>query len=553
MEHPRGVVNQPVTKIVFFRWQFVYLFVAIHAFLFAATPQLTIQIQDYAAMPVTGLKDIKSMNAPYLSRVNFLREEPGGKKRRLFVNDLNGPLYILDKRTKSFTTYLNFNGNNGQRGLFHKLTTERGYADGLVNFIFDPDYAHNGKFYTIHIEDPALPGSSLPDNANFPGLNTEGYTVTPPIKTPGTTNREAVVIEWTDKNIANATFEGTAREVMRVQLNTESHPMGGLIFDPSAKPGTPDWRVLYIACGDGRSGESMNAAIRQNPQRLDTMVGKILRIIPDLNEHKDTSTVSDNGRYRIPNNNPFVSLPGARKEIWAYGLRNPNRMSWYFDPAHPGRNTLFVTVVGLHTWEMIDIIHKGANYGYSLREGNELLKADNETSKLPAIDKIPMLVGTTTVGMVTPTYPVVEYGHVSNGGDAITSGYVYRGKIAALHGKYIFGDITTGHIWYVNYDEMVAADDGNPHTMAEMHEVQIVWDSPEAGKERYSAMAPITEIAYHARGGKEPGLPGRAVISGGRSDIHFCMDNEGELYILSKSDGMIRVVVGAVSNYPFPK
>jgi hypothetical protein len=66
-------------------------------------------------------------------------------------------------------------------------------------------------------------------------------------------------------------------------------------------------------------------------------------------------------------------------------------------------------------------------------------------------------------------------------------------------------------------------------------------------------MAPITEIAYHARGGKEPGLPGRAVISGGRSDIHFCMDNEGELYILSKSDGMIRVVVGAVSNYPFPK
>jgi hypothetical protein len=228
-------------------------------------------------------------------------------------------LYILDKRTKSFTTYLNFNGNNGQRGLFHKLTTERGYADGLVNFIFDPDYAHNGKFYTIHIEDPALPGSSLPDNANFPGLNTEGYTVTPPIKTPGTTNREAVVIEWTDKNIANATFEGPAREVMRVQLNTESHPMGGLIFDPSAKPGTPDWRVLYIACGDGRSGESMNAAIRQNPQRLDTMVGKILRIIPDLNEHKDTSTVSDNGRYRIPNNNPFVSLPrGAQRDL---GLR----------------------------------------------------------------------------------------------------------------------------------------------------------------------------------------------------------------------------------------
>jgi hypothetical protein len=522
--------------------------VAVHASLCVAAQQITIQIKDYAAMPVTGLTDSKSMNVPYLSRVNFLREEPGVNRRRLFVNDLNGPLYILDRKSKSFTTYLNFNGSNGQPGLFHKLTTQRGYANGFVNFIFDPDYAHNGRFYTIHIEDPKLPGSSLPDNTNFRGLNVEGYTVTPAIKTPGPTQREAVVTEWTDTNTANATFEGTAREVMRVQLNTESHPMGGLIFNPTAKPGTPDWRVLYIACGDGGSGESMDAAIRQNPQRLDTLVGKILRIIPDLNEHKDSSTVSENGRYRIPNDNPFVSLPGGRKEIWAYGLRNPNRLSWYFDPAHPSKNTLFATVVGLHTWEMVDIIHKGANYGYSLREGNEQLKANNETGKLPDVDKIPMLVGTTTVGMVTPTYPVVQYGHVKSGGDAITSGYVYRGKIAALRGKYIFGDITTGHIWYVNYDEMLAADDGNPDTMAKMHEVQIVWDRPGGGKEQYSTMAPITEAAYHARGGKEPGLPGRAVISGGRSDIHFCMDGEGELYILSKSDGIIRAVVGATTN-----
>ena len=64
-----------------------------------------------------------------------------------------------------------------------------------------------------------------------------------------------------------------------------------------------------------------------NPQRLDTLVGKILRIIPDLAEHHSTSVVSENGRYRIPNDNPFVSTPGARKEIWAYGFRNPHRLT----------------------------------------------------------------------------------------------------------------------------------------------------------------------------------------------------------------------------------
>ena len=142
-----------------------------------------------------------------------------------------------------------------------------------------------------------------------------------------------MLIEWTDSNPSNATFEGTARELLRVQLNTRSHPMGDLIFNPTAVPGDPDWRVLYLECGDGASGESKIAEIRSNPQRLDNLEGKILRIIPDLGLHTATSTVSENGRYRIPNDNPFVSTPGARKEIWAYGFRNPHRLNWAVDRA----------------------------------------------------------------------------------------------------------------------------------------------------------------------------------------------------------------------------
>lgn len=516
----------------------------------ASTPEITLEIKDYASFPMTGAMDGKGQNAGLLARVNFLREEPGGAKKRFFVNDLNGPLYILDKDTRKLTTYLNFNGRDGQPGLFHKLTFENGFANGFIDFTFDPDYAHNGKFYTIHLEDPQLAGSTLPDNTNFPGLKTIGYTVTPAIHTPGPIQREAVVIEWTDSNISNSTFEGSARELMRVQFNTRIHPMGDLIFNPTAKPGDADWRVMYIGCGDGGSGESLDSAMRQNPQRLDNLVGKILRIVPDLGEHQSTSSVSENGRYRIPNDNPFATTAGARKEIWAYGLRNPNRLSWAVDTANPGRSNLIADVVGLHTWETVVIVHKGANYGYSLREGNQQLDSHNKISKLPEVDKIPVQIGETASGdMVVPAYPVVEYAHVKGGGDAVSSGYVYDGKaIPALRGKYIFGDISTGNIWYVDYNEMLAADDGDPNTMAQMHPLRILWDTPTGGKELYNSMAPITEAAYHARGGKASGLPGGAAVSGGRSDIHFCVDADGELYILSKSDGVLRAVVAATSN-----
>jgi hypothetical protein len=526
---------------------------------------LTIHIKDFVQMPITGDPASKGSNSSLLARESYIREEPGGNKERLFITDLNGPLYILNKKTKQITTYLDFNGANGKSGLFHRLTVAQGFGNGFSNLQFDPDFAHNGKFYTIHIEDPDLPGSDMPDNTHFPGVNLDGYTLTKAIEKPGPTKREGVVIEWTAKNPASSTFEGTARELMRVQLGTVSHPMGDLIFNPTAKPGSPDWRVMYMSMGEGAAGESRDLLIRHTPQRLDVVIGKILRIIPDLDIHQDTSTVSDNGRYRIPNDNPFVNVNGARKEIWAYGFRNPQRMSWYVDPKDPSKDNLIVGVIGLHTWEWVDIVHKGANYGYSVIEGNELLGADNKTTKIPDADyKIPVEIGDTETadgvitptaidGMVTPHYPVIVYSHdkaSQDSGDGICNGYVYNGKIAALRGKFIFGDITTGRIWWANYSDMLAVDGKHPSnssSMTPIHRIKIVWDSPQAGKEPYDSIYQIGEVAYRARGGNAvpTDLPGRAAISGGRVDIRFGMDNEENLYILSKVDGTIREVVGA--------
>jgi dienelactone hydrolase len=512
--------------------------------------KLALQIADYAALPITGSPDGAGNNAGALARVNTLREEPA-PSRRLFANDLTGPLYILDRNTRTFTAYLDLNGRGARTGLFDKLATETGLASGFISFEFDPDYARNGRFYTIHLEEIAAPGVLVPDNTSVPGLDVRAYVPTHPIPTPGNVDHEAVVIEWTDSNISNVTFEGTARELLRVGYNSRIHPMGDLTFNPAAHRGDPDWRVLYVSCGDGGSGDQ-KTTVRLNPQRLDNLVGKILRIVPDLTEHTTTSTVSENGRYRIPRDNPFVSIPGARHEVWAYGLRNPHRLNWDIDPANRSNHHLLAANIGWRAWETVVVIHKGANYGFPFREGTRLLQIDGTTSELPDVDRLPVYVtDVATAATVLPTYPVVQYGHESRGGDAIAGGFVYRGAaVPALRGKYIFGDISTGRVWYADLEDMLAAEK-HPGTVAAAHEMSISWhdptDSPDRGTQIYPTMAGVVTAGYHSRGGKDPDLPGTATVSGsGRVDLRLALDRSGELYVLSKSDGMIRAVTGVV-------
>ena len=147
-------------------------------------PELSLRIRDFAAMPITGSIDGAGNNAGSLARINVLREEPS-PAGRYFVNDLNGRLYILDRHTKQPVTYLDFNGRGSHQGLFDKLSTEAGLASGFISFEFDPDYARNGRFYTIHLEEIAAAGSPIPDNTSVPGLRSAGYAATAPIPTPG--------------------------------------------------------------------------------------------------------------------------------------------------------------------------------------------------------------------------------------------------------------------------------------------------------------------------------------------------------------------------------
>lgn len=489
-----------------------------------------------------------------LTRINFLRCEPlrlEDAPQRFFLCDLNRELYIGDSKLTNFTPYINF------EEVFVRFDNNPGYAGGLVTFAFDPDYAHNGRFYTVHTEDPEKSGPAEPQLQALPGLELGGgYETTTAVNPPyGTVTRESVLVEWTDSNPADSMFQGSARELLRIGFNGVIHPMGDLLFNPAARLGDGDYGNLYVANGDGSAGEQTDDR-HAIPQMLSALQGKILRITPDINLRPD-DLVSSNGRYRIPsselNRNPFVHLndPDVRSEIFAYGFRNPHRLSW-----DQLSDTLIATDIGLSSWEEIDVVHGGENYGYAEREGTELLFVGGSNNGLTGgqiepPEEVPADDTLDVVGLSepqTPVYPVAAYSHLD--GDAICGGFVYRGKrVPALRGKFIFGDITTGRIFAADFAAMQAADDSVRETVAPIDELRIVYD----GTER--RLFDVIADAYARRGGHSssgvlPGGCGGLLTGGtdsdgvpygcGRADIRLAEDDEGEIYILSKSDGVIR-------------
>src|SRR5207253_290238 len=133
--------------------------------------------------------------------------------------------------------------------------------------------------------------------------------------------------------------------------------------------------------------------------------------------------------YAIPADNPFVNISGARPEVWAYGLRNPWKMS--FDRA---TGDLWLGEVGQDLWEMVYLIKRGGNYGWSVMEGNHVYNP-----KLKPGGPSP----------ITP--PVVEHGH--HEARSLTGGFVYRGsRLTELRGAYIYADYETGKIWAMRHD-----------------------------------------------------------------------------------------------------
>jgi hypothetical protein len=540
-------------------------------------------LQDYASLPLSSVR----LGGPYpapidyhgqLGKANALYSEPPdapGSRNRLFVPEQNGILYLLDKTTKKFTPYIDFGK------AFPRFTTDPNLGMGLIAMEFDPEYAKNGKFYTIHSEKPGSSAPVAPTNASLPGLTLTGYSTTPSLDPPGDEGRfQNLIVEWTDTNIGNSTFEGTAREIIRIGESFSAHPMGDLTFNPSARSGQADYGNLYVSVGDGAAGERAGVT-HPIPQRLDGLQGKILRITPDITL-RPSDLLSANGRYRIPSTgpdaNPFVSVKDARGEIYAYGFRNPHRISW--DGAS---NLLLADDIGNHSWEEVNIVIKGGNYGWAEREGPEqtFVGGPNGGRTASQIDPPVAFPSPDTIVVnlldkpVTPIYPATLYSHEE--GLAIGSGFVYRGTLMQqLVGKYLFTDLATGRLFYSDLAEMIASK-GMPGKQAKIHEVQIMYKRPDQSASEgpmKQRMFDIVAEAFARKGGlktkdcilpdgsSSPGAllacgarghgkdPEGVEYGGGRADVRLAVDGDGEIYLMSKGDGMIRRLAGVVSPPP---
>jgi uncharacterized repeat protein (TIGR03806 family) len=281
-------------------------------------------------------------------------------------------LVVAEYDTGKIYAFARSNPNVDTPELFHDAKRM------VYAFSFHPKYEENGQVFVFS---PSKLGGAQEGSSRVSRFETN--LVGPRRIKPET---ETVIIEWP----------------------AGGHNGGEAIIGPDG--------YLYVCTGDGTSGSDG----QDSGQGVNDLHSVMMRLDID---HPDPGR-----NYSIPKDNPFIEFPGARPEIWSFGFRNPWRMS--FD-AENGR--LWVGDVGQDLWEMVRLVRKGDNHGWSVQEGSHLFQPHRKAGPGPIVS------------------PVVEHHHTEC--RSITGGYVYYGqKFPELRGAYLYGDYQYGKIWGLRYD-----------------------------------------------------------------------------------------------------
>jgi len=291
---------------------------------------------------------------------------------RIFTTTQQGIINVMpnDQKITEIGTFLDISDK--------VMYKDKENEEGLLGLAFHPKFKENGQFFVYYTTRDAAHTSVI----------------------------SRFRVSKDDPKVADPESE---EELMRIPQPFWNHNGGNIIFGPDG--------YLYIGLGDGGSANDPMG----HGQNLETLLGSILRIDVDHQE--------EGKKYAVPKDNPFVGKKNAQPEIYAYGVRNIWGMS--FDKK---TGLFWAADVGQNIWEEIDIIVKGGNYGWNVREGFH--KFAGKEDKTPE-------------GMIDPIW---EYHH--DLGKSITGGHVYRGKrLPDLVGYYIYADYVTGRVWALKYDE----------------------------------------------------------------------------------------------------
>ena len=336
-----------------------------------------------------------------IDRLVWLSEAPDGSGRFFAVGQA-GKILVFKK-----------DSDGGGAKEFLNIEDRHPYfqnEDGLMSIAFHPGFKTNGLFYIYYNQENPASQNLKPQNYPFRSVISE------------------LKVSASDPDKADMSSE---RIILEVPQPFWNHKGGELCFGPDG--------YLYLGLGDGGLGGDPFGS----GQSTSTLLAKMLRLDVDTRATVGQGAHQHQLQYGFPPDNPFVNEPdnesGARKEIFAYGLRNPWRYS--FD-----RKTgdLWVGDVGQILWEEVDLVTKGGNYGWSVREGAHHYKPGPEGAQY--ID------------------PVMEYPHKASmkpqclfpdhpTGNCVIGGYVYRGqKYPSLAGVYIYADFSPGIIYGFRYD-----------------------------------------------------------------------------------------------------